>query len=197
MPLVNRRVTSASSLKALAHPLRLALLELLVARGPLTASEAAGEVGASPSNCSWHLRKLSAHGFVREAPGGTGRDRPWRAVREGIAWAWEDETVDPSAAEEGLADLLLERELQRYRAARSQRAGETSEWREATGLQQGQLWLTAEQAGRITDYISSLLRSGSSAEGAQQRPEGARLVSLVSWLVPAGPARQHDEVSGS
>ena len=36
----------------------------------MTASQAAARLDESPSNCSWHLRKLAEHGFVREARGG-------------------------------------------------------------------------------------------------------------------------------
>ena len=65
MPPTRRRVTDADALKALAHPLRMALLGALVTEGPLTASQAAALLSESPSNCSWHLRKLAEHGFVR------------------------------------------------------------------------------------------------------------------------------------
>ena len=76
MPLTRRRVTDTASLKALAHPLRMALLGALVTEGPMTATEAAALLDESPSNCSWHLRKLAEHGFVREARGDeTGRTR--------------------------------------------------------------------------------------------------------------------------
>ena len=81
-----RHVRDAAALKALAHPLRVSLLAALVTEGPMTASQAAARVDDSPSNCSWHLRKLAEHGFVREARGGTGRNRPWQAVSEGLSW---------------------------------------------------------------------------------------------------------------
>ena len=192
VPLVRRRITDAGSLKALAHPLRLALLEMLVTEGPQTASQAAVALDDSPSNCSWHLRKLAEHGFVRAA-GGNGRNRPWRAVSEGLAWGDDTAEVESSAAGAGLADLLLERELQRYRAARSQQSLEPAPWREATGLHQSQQWMTAEEAQQVTDQVSALFvaRAGRLQDPAQ-RPAGARLVSMVSWLVPAGPPRGRD-----
>ena len=48
--------------------------------GPLTATEAGELLGESPANMSFHLRTLAKYGFVEEAPGGTGRQRPWRRV---------------------------------------------------------------------------------------------------------------------
>jgi hypothetical protein len=59
MALSRRRITESAELKVLAHPLRLALLEILVTEGAKTATEAAAMVHESPSNCSWHLRKLA------------------------------------------------------------------------------------------------------------------------------------------
>src|SRR4030088_3589210 len=70
--------TDPRALRALAHPLRLRLLELLVLRGPMTATEAADLLGESPANCSFHLRTLAKYGYVEEAGGGRGRQRPWR-----------------------------------------------------------------------------------------------------------------------
>ena len=35
-------------------------------------------LGESPANCAFHLRTLAKYGFVEEAGGGRGRERPWR-----------------------------------------------------------------------------------------------------------------------
>ena len=94
MPLARRRITDPEALKVLAHPLRMALLGALVTEGPMTASQAAALLEESPSNCSWHLRKLAEHGFVREARGGTGRNRPWQAVSEGLEWGPDEQSED-------------------------------------------------------------------------------------------------------
>ena len=194
MPLTRRRVTDAAALKALAHPLRMALLEALVTEGPLTASEAAALLEASPSNCSWHLRKLAEHGFVREARGATGRQRPWQAVSEGLEWGRDDPDARPDEstelAAEALTDMLVERELQRLRAARASRDREPVAWREATGLIHSQLWLTAEEAREVRERLQELLLTHAERSGAPgNRPAEARLVSLVGWLVPSGPRR--------
>jgi DNA-binding transcriptional ArsR family regulator len=185
-----RHVRDAAALKALAHPLRVALLSALVTEGPMTASQAAARVEDTPSNCSWHLRKLAEHGFVREARSGTGRNRPWQAVGEGLSWAEDIDPEQPDHATElaadALTDVLVERELQRLRAARASRDREPAEWREATGLAHTQLWLTAEEAARLRASLSALLRTHAERAGAAElRPDGARLISLVGWLVPS------------
>jgi DNA-binding transcriptional ArsR family regulator len=189
--LTSRRVTDPAALKALAHPLRMALLAALVTEGPLTASQAAVLVDASPSNCSWHLRKLAEHGFVRETRGATGRQRPWQAVSEGLSWG-DDPAESPDAASalaaDALTDVLVEREVQRLRAARASRDREPTAWREATGLNHTQVWLTAEEAAEVRSALRTLLSTHTErAASPHLRPEGARLISLVGWLVPSGP----------
>ncbi len=190
MPLSRRRVTDAAALKALAHPVRLALLELLVVDGAHTASQAGAVLGETPANCSWHLRKLAEHGFVREVTGVPGRSRPWRAVTEGLTWGDSDGDAETTAAGEALTDMLLERELQRLRAARAAAATEPQEWRDATTFNQTQTWVTAAEAKALSAAMVELfLTHTERIAEPETRPEGARLVSLVGWLVPSGPLR--------
>lgn len=74
----------AGRLKALAHPLRIQLLELLRTYGPATATELAQRIEQTTSGTtSWHLRRLAEHGFVREAPEQpNGRERRWEAAHQ-------------------------------------------------------------------------------------------------------------------
>lgn len=191
MPLSRRRVTDASALKALAHPVRLALLELLVVEGARTASQAGAALGETPANCSWHLRKLAEHGFVREVTGVPGRSRPWRAVTEGLTWGDDADDPETTAAGDALSDVLLEREVQRLRASRAAAPTEQEHWRSASSFHRSQAWLTAHEARALSDAMAALFGSWPTERisDPQARPDGARLVSLVGWLVPSGPAR--------
>jgi len=187
MPLSRRRITDPAALKALAHPVRVELLELLVLDGPRTATQAAAVLGGTPANASWHLRKLAEHGFVRGVTGTPGRSRPWRAVSEGLPWGDGADGAD-SAAGEGVTDLLLDRELQRFRAARASQDTEPAEWRGVQTLNQSALWLTPEEAERLAVQMRELfLSKAERRQNPAQRPAGARLVSMVGWLVPHGP----------
>src|SRR5947199_257470 len=98
-------------MRALAHPTRLALLDHLHAVEQATATECGDAVGDSPSSCSYHLRALGKWGFVEEAEGGVGRERPWRAAASRIEF--------PSGGLESvvLRDELLARQQQRVRDA--------------------------------------------------------------------------------
>ena len=179
-----RKLTEAADLKALAHPLRMELLGHLVLHGPATASELARALDESPSNCSWHLRKLAEHQFVEEAPDGAGRNRPWRAVATGLSWD-DDEDTEVGAAARELSEALLSRELERFRASRAAAHREPPEWRHVGDFTQSVAWLTAEEAAEMSARITELLMTHSDrlADPAK-RPDGARLVSMVAWVAP-------------
>src|SRR4051794_27883368 len=72
VPEKRREVRDPRALRALAHPVRLELLERLT-DGPLTATQAASIVGESQASCSFHLRQLAKYGFVELAGDGAGR----------------------------------------------------------------------------------------------------------------------------
>jgi predicted ArsR family transcriptional regulator len=60
-------------MRAVAHPVRLALLEALAQHQPMTATQAGEAIGESPTTCSFHLRMLAKYGVVEEAGSGPGR----------------------------------------------------------------------------------------------------------------------------
>jgi DNA-binding transcriptional ArsR family regulator len=185
VPLTHRRVTDARDLSALAHPLRIELLELLLVNGPMTASAAARELDVVASNASWHLRKLAERGYVRQSTSGRGRERPWRIVAEALSWGDDAEDAAMSAA---VRDVALEREVQVVRTALASHRQRPPEWREATRLTSARLWLTPTEAADIGERIAAVLEpyAGRLAD-TSQRPDGARLVAVMNWLVPARP----------
>jgi DNA-binding MarR family transcriptional regulator len=77
-------VVDPIALRALAHPLRLQLLDALAVRGRATASQLADDLGETSGATSYHLRQLARHGFIEELPGvGTTRERWWQPVTGG------------------------------------------------------------------------------------------------------------------
>jgi DNA-binding transcriptional ArsR family regulator len=184
MPITRRRVTSAADMRALSHPVRLDLLDLLATRGPLTATEAAALLDQTPSNMSWHFRKLAEHGFVRQTRG-RGRLRPWKIVAESLSFG--EDAADPMAAS-ALTDLALDREILRLRRALASVDVEAPVWREATFVQQSRLWLTAAEAIELGEQLQELLtRAAERQADPSLRPPGARLMALMGWIVPDGP----------
>ena len=192
-------LTDAASLRALAHPLRLDILEQLMLHGPRTATQLGATLGESASNCSWHLRKLAAHGLVEEVPDVPGRSRPWRAVSEGISWGETDEDEETSAAGRGLTDLFLSRELHKLRASMEHERTEPAEWRDARTLTQSSVWMTAEETREAARELEGLLmRYVERNHDPALRPEGSRLVGMVGWVAPRADPRApapHDETT--
>ena len=84
-------LTDPKAIRALAHLLRWALLEALGQAGTLTATQASEMLGESPANCAFHLRTLAKYGFVEEAGGGRGRERPWRQTYNSMSWRTRQE----------------------------------------------------------------------------------------------------------
>ena len=134
------------TMRALAHPVRLALLEALRREGPLTATRAAELLDDSPGNMSWHLQTLAKYGFVEEAGGGRGRSRPWRVVsltRHVKVEAMSDPEF--ASAEEALEASLLERAYQRLREWRSGRRSFPAVWLSSAFSTYAVTYLTPEE----------------------------------------------------
>src|SRR5215471_3970811 len=79
-------LTDPRTLRALAHPTRLALVGLLRVHGSLTATRAAQLLGLNSGSCSFHLRQLAKYGLVEEVSGVRGRQKPWRATAQATSW---------------------------------------------------------------------------------------------------------------
>ena len=181
-----RSLTDPRELRVVSHPVRLAILEHLTGEGPMTATARGARLGESPANCSWHLRKLAEHGFVEEAPGGTGRQRPWRAVTRGMRWNDVDDSPELHRAGDALSQVLVEREVARLAESRARGHDEDPAWREAATANQSMLWLTAAELAEINGTIRDLFTSRMERhDDPGARPEGARLCALMAWGVPA------------
>ena len=84
-------VDRPEQLKALGHPLRLRVLEMLGAgeQEQLTNRELAQRLGVDPGHLHFHVRMLLKAGLIELADGGHGREKPYRAVARTIRVAPE------------------------------------------------------------------------------------------------------------
>src|ERR1700742_3295359 len=127
-----REVTDPLAMRALAHPVRLALLEALADTPSLTATEAGELVGESPANTSFHLRQLAKYGFVEEAEGGTGRRRPWRIKQLGLRFSDVQDDAEAARAARALSRTMRDRYLARAELALKESRALPEDWRQAT-----------------------------------------------------------------
>jgi DNA-binding transcriptional ArsR family regulator len=89
-PLELLTIDRPEQLKALGHPLRLRVLELLGENDEeLTNRELAQRLGVDPGHLHFHVRTLLKAGLIRRSDGGHGREKPYRAVAHTIRVAPE------------------------------------------------------------------------------------------------------------
>lgn len=193
-----RELRDPRTLRALSHPVRLRILDHLATYGPATATELADRIGESAANCSWHLRQLAQHGFIEEAGGGTGRQRPWRLVIQS-SHVPNPEQPEPEYvnARDALLEVLMDRELEAWQAWRTARNTEPEQWRTAGfDVNMNHIWLTAEELAafkkELYDLVDQRLTARLDRIDPANRPAGTRPVRFVAWGIPAGPTYRPD-----
>lgn len=148
-------ITDPKAMRALAHPLRIRLLELVAVHGPITAARCAEFVDQSPSNCSFHLRTLAEHGYIERTPGKTARDRPWQIVDVNQNWAREPEEPKARAATTALSDVFQEWEFSRIREGRHLPVPEA--WQGHLMEAGATLFLTPDEASSFAEEYRRLI----------------------------------------
>lgn len=173
-------VTDPRALRALAHPLRLALLDHLMSFGPRTASECAAVIGSTPSNCSYHLRALGKVGLVESVDAEDGRERPWRSTNTGLAFGRTDDphyVIGSDTIERALADRQVDDEGALVHRAIAQRDEQPVEWREASMLSGYALKITPAELRELGERLDALIRPYIGLTRADA-PEGSDVVAL-------------------
>lgn len=154
------RLLDMTSLKALAHPLRVKIVDTLGTYGAHTASGLAARLGESSGATSYHLRQLEKHGFVREnTERGSARERWWERAPEGITVTPIE--FPPGPAERSASDLLT-REWQANRDALlhdfiNQGSDKLERrWFEASTLDTTNLRLTSTQLHELVQELEAV-----------------------------------------
>ncbi len=147
-------LTDPKAMRALAHPLRWALLEALAQAGTLTATQASEMLNESPANCAFHLRTLAKYGFVEEAGGGRGRERPWRRTYDTLSWGRNPDDPGAAIAAEALDQVWIDRLLNRARRSLTSTASWPRDFGDALGTASSRLYVTPAEARRLYAMIS-------------------------------------------
>jgi DNA-binding transcriptional ArsR family regulator len=157
-----------SSLRAVAHPLRLRMLSLLTGV-EMSAAEVARELGITQANASYHLRQLAASGHVVE----TGTEKIRGGVAKRYTHQWRDgppkkrRPVGDNSLIEVIANELVRRAGQR-----------------AAGLgmlTDAELWVSPEVWRKATDMVheaSALLHDNAKPP----RSKGAVHVNMTTAM---------------
>ena len=179
-------ISDPRTIKALAHPARLAVIDALFGGGEMTATECAHLAGLTPSAMSYHLRALEKWGIVERAEtSADGRERPWRAAGRGL----RVDSAQPRAsavAEAVLVNDLLDRtrhDVLEWLAADRDRQGR---WAKLASVGSGIYWLTTDEAQALNEAVNGwLVKLGPEARG---RPDGSQRVRVAFVLVPTDAA---------
>jgi DNA-binding transcriptional ArsR family regulator len=181
------RTIDLESLKALAHPLRIKIIDVLSTYGSFTASGLAERLGESSGATSYHLRQLEKHGFVREVAGkGTGRERWWERVPGGLTLGSKEFTASEVGRE---ASQLVMRE---WATSRERTLREFMDagldvlpqpWIDASVISLTSVNLTAEQLNQFTEEFMAVVRAFADKYRGQS-VEGARPVQIQFHAFP-------------
>ena len=183
----NSVTPDARTLRGLAHPVRVRLVGMLRHDGPSTATKLAERLGLSSAATSYHLRQLSAYGFITEADElGHGRERYWRAVHRMTTFDMRA-SDDPEIAAEGEAFLrgVAELYIHNMLGYLDERPTLSPEWQGASTLSDLVLRLTPAETEELMESIWRIVRSSRRADDPDAAaPDGARKVQVQLQVFP-------------
>ncbi|GIG89594.1 helix-turn-helix domain-containing protein [Plantactinospora endophytica] len=173
-----------TSLRGLAHPLRVRMLNTLREHGPATATLLAERLGQSTGATSYHLRQLAQYGFVVEEPGrGAGRERWWRAAHRNTRLTSEvgrEALPDVETYLRSVAALYAER-MDRWL---NEMASLPEEWGRSSTLSNWQLRLTPAEAVEFSEALHELIERYRRDEPGVPAPDDAEPFMVQAQLMP-------------
>jgi DNA-binding transcriptional ArsR family regulator len=175
-----RRFEDPRSIRALAHPARMAIIDALAAGDELTATQCAELTGLSPSATAYHLKFLERHGLAETAPPRSDRrERPWRAVGRHIQADLDTSTPARASAVAAVAATYFDTTRAIGVEFVEASHDEPAEWRDAA-LDNADLWLTAEEFHQVAEELAAVI----APYRRRARPAGSRLVRVMNVVVP-------------
>ena len=176
--MTDARITDPKTLRALSHPFRWKLIQLLTDEGPRTATQCSEKLGESVASCSYHLNMLAKYGFVTEVEG-PGRQKPWQIVNGRQMISTEGLDTEAALAAEAAAMAFLDQEFEEMRRRLRQHEHLPAEWRDSTGTTGYTKFLTADELVDFkAELIAVLEKYDERRSDPSLRPEGARAVRL-------------------
>jgi hypothetical protein len=172
-------ITDPKAMRALTHPLRMQLLEALLTKGQATATELADVVNESPSNCSFHLRKLAQYGYIERADDAVGREKPWRVADPTQNFVGDADDPLSMQASTAVGAAFREWDVARLRAADGR--PNPKPWRGATFQTGATMYLTPQEAKELAAGVLALIEPYRvRMTDPDARPDGAGLVRLFA-----------------
>ncbi|MFJ3401745.1 ArsR/SmtB family transcription factor [Streptomyces microflavus] len=178
---------NARTLRTLAHPLRIRLLNALREFGPATASGLGERLGESSGATSYHLRQLAESGLVEDAPDlGKGRERWWRAAHEGTMFEIADFRKHADPEVRGAIDFVMHEVATTHAQEMSTWLGTMDEWpqewQQSWDISDFKIRLTPELAQELSGKLHAVMESY-----RDRVPEGTEGSAVVRTHLHAFP----------
>ncbi len=181
------RVLDGQALRALAHPLRVKIFDILSQYGPQTASSLAERLGESTGSTSYHLRALAKQDLIRERPDqGVGRERWWERPAGGITMS------APGVAKTPAARAVTQLVTSEFFRLRQQQLldfhdhaieAEDEEWKDASLISTASTRLTPAQSRDLTRRVMALIDEAVDRY-RDQEGDGVRPVTIRADIFP-------------
>jgi hypothetical protein len=182
----------AMRLRALAHPIRWKLIDVLGSELSATATRCAEVTGESVASCSYHLGILAKYGYIELVPDQPGREKPWRLTSTRQELSAEPDDEAGSLAAEAAIEVFLDHELGRIKDRLRRRDLEPPEWRATWLITGSSMWVTAAELSEIKQELIGIANRYTDRESdPASRPEGAResRVFAHTSVAPEVPGR--------
>jgi len=178
-------ITALDALRAIAHPVRIQIYELLVLDGPDKVSQIAEKVNLAVGSASYHLAQLHQVGLVEEATelSSDRRTHWWRAVPGGLRWSPADflESAGGREVSTSAQRMLTERRIRRLGEWNASWHRWPRDWINAAVETDTVLHLTPQELTCMAGEISAVVRrwadrpatASSSAASGDQTEEAA------------------------
>ncbi len=181
------RVLDTGAMRALAHPLRVRIYDILSQYGPQTASSLAVRLGESSGSTSYHLRALAQHDLIREVEGrGTTRERWWERPVGGVSFSSPEAMKTPAgraATQLVMNEFFRQRQNQLLEFAERGLVSETERWQEGSLISTASARLTPEQSKELTLRIMAIIDETVDAY-RHQTGEDVRPVTIRADVFP-------------
>ena len=172
-------------MRALAHPVRLALFDHLSRHGPATIAALAADVGQDGQEVEAGVAELAAAGLIVAEPDKSPEDGTtrWRAIARGIFFEVPSDSSGQAAARDLTRVMFLAYEsLPRQWVADHEPQLDPSWW-QAAGLFNAGMTVTSDELSKIQVELEELLKPYLN-RSPNDAPAGSRRVRLLSYFMP-------------
>jgi hypothetical protein len=181
------------ALRALAHPVRWKLIDVIAGEGTATVTRCAEVLGESTATCSYHLGILAKYGYISRVPAGPGRDKPWQLASPDLNLSPPGRGAEADAASRAAAAAFLDHamaDLKESLAGPGPGPGvRPGQDRAVNKIMAVTRWLTAAEAQEMADELGAILDRYPGREDPARRPPDARPTRILAAITPA-PARR-------